>query len=168
MSKFNLLKVSPKLLESKQYLQYSQQRFNSCGPTSLRIALSWYWLYFDEDHLCDLSGLTLSKIWTSPTDLALAVQLLGGHSIIKYNGELKDLIQFKKNNYHIIIWNSTWKSKVWHYSLLYDLNTETDKLYIIDPLWGALKEYKLSHFIKYRWKLWSHKDGDKVFLAFKL
>jgi len=142
---------------------YYQSSYNTCGPTSLKMILSFYKYYLDEDYLSSLCQT--SSLWTSCDDLELWVNYLWWSTIMRNNSTLKDLERYIKNGYKIILWFWYWRSIIWHYAVCKKI-TKT-KIILFDPSKWPEKEYSKYYFQKEMWNLGSHRDWKRWFLAIK-
>jgi predicted double-glycine peptidase len=119
-----------------------KQSTGLCGPSSLRIALSYFDLEYSEQYLARLSHAT-TKHGTEHTGMIRAIERLGGSVIAKDNGsiaEIEELVLRKKLPV-IVGWFDRDDD---HYSVI--IGFTPTHLVMVDPSGGRTKKIPKSSF----------------------
>ena len=132
---------------------FQQEQSGSCGPTSLRMALTCFDIFLSEEELvarCQTWLGILDSIYfggTTQENLIAAIRKLGCFLNSKVNAEWYDLVVYSKLGVPTIVgWMSDrdWDGSDCHYSVV--LRATEDWIRLADPQFGDVWTCSRGHF----------------------
>lgn len=127
-------------------LKLFKQSKGYCGPTSLKMVLSFYDIYKSENYLAKLTKTTRSRGCDEINIIKVAKKFnLDGY--VKQNSSIKELKQLIRKKIPVIVnWFSPEEGG--HYSVV--VGFERNKIILADPHFGKLKKHNIKWFEE-RW-----------------
>lgn len=141
---------------------YKQSTGYSCGPASLKMALSHFGITKSERALIKLTGAK-AGLGCTPVDMVRAAKAVGLKARYIQTSSIEEMRQYLDDKHLLIVdWFSP--SVSGHYSVVVDL----DKTHITlaDPEIGKLRKLTIKYFLNHWFELDSYppKDVKKFFL----
>lgn len=155
----NKTRVLKNKIKNKRKIEYFPQTTDyTCGPSSLKMALSFFGFSKSEKQLSKILK-TNSKNGTRINNFISGVKLLELEYIIKNNSKIRDLKTFQRKGYAIIVCYFIPEENVDHYSVLKKVGMKN--IYFFDPWFGEDHRYSINYF-KRIWKCDERFDKEKA------
>ncbi|MBI2668105.1 C39 family peptidase [Candidatus Woesearchaeota archaeon] len=124
---------------------YKQETKYTCGAAAMRMALEFFGIRRSEKQLAKLLGTNkVSGTWYK--DLGAVAEKFELNYISMRNSTFKDLKEYQKKGFIIIILYFSPKNKIAHLSVLRKIDSKN--IYFWDPWFGPEHKYGLKYFEK--------------------
>lgn len=122
---------------------HKQSTNYSCGPASLKMALSHFGITKSEKSLIKLAGAK-KGYGCDPDDIVRAVKKIGLKAVYKKNSSINEIKRFLADDHSLIVdWFSP--AVLGHYSVVVDVDKKS--ITLADPETGKLNKMKINTFL---------------------
>lgn len=124
---------------------YKQEQEHTCGAAAMRMVLESLGIKKSEKELISLLK-TNTKVGTWHYQMSALAEKYKLNYVVNRNASIKELKEFLKNKYLIIVCYYLVEEKTAHYAVVSDIDDKN--IYLHDPWLGANHKLSLSYFRK--------------------